>query len=162
MQCECVEKCLPLWIFKVSIVQQMCRTKRMIAKVAEMPPDEMGVVDPAESADLHAVAAAAAARLTRGLLVVGDAVVPTGEGECARNSFPNSLRCRCYYLLHVLNVLTSSVMLSTVWTSFTVHEILHNCITENLEITATVQTLLTCTVKITVLVSGTFDVFDLL
>ena len=69
----------------------------MIVKVAEATPDEMGVVAPADSADLHAVVAAAA-RLTRGLVVVGGAVVPAGEGKCARNSFPNSLRFRCYYL----------------------------------------------------------------
>ena len=42
------------------------------------------------------------------------------------------------------------------------HEILHSCITENLEITAAIQALFTLTVKITVLVSGTFDVFDVL
>ena len=47
----------------------------MIDSVAEMTPDEMGVVAPAESADLHAVAAVVAARLTRGLVVVGGALV---------------------------------------------------------------------------------------
>ena len=80
----------------------------MIAKVTEMPRDEVDVVVPVECADLHAVASAVAARLARGLVVVGGAVVPIGEGECARISFLNSLRFRCYHLLHVLNVLTNT------------------------------------------------------
>ena len=59
-------------------MQQIYRTKRKIVKAVEMTPDEVGVVAPAGSADLHAEAAVAAFRPTRGLAVV-DAVVPTGE-----------------------------------------------------------------------------------
>ena len=82
----------------------------MIVKMAEVTPGGMGAGERAGSADLHAVAAVAAARLTHGQAVVVDAVVSTGGGECARNSFPNSLRCRCYYLL--LNVFTAVIRFS--------------------------------------------------